>query len=220
MSDAFLPTFMLDSKLKSARRYFYRLFSGPEPLSTFEKDRAWHIPEELDVLAMQKACSVLVGCHDFSSFRATGCQANSPIRTLDELHVSEVVPSLYFPSTGERGPTNAFEQAVVKPSDASQIKPDMNGSDTTSDIVARSSTGSSQAFGQRRSHRCYVITARARSFLYHQVRLLVGVLKCVGTGELAASDVERILNAKAVNHAYPMAPAYGLYLGGVKYDLP
>lgn len=32
--------------------------------------------------------------------------------------------------------------------------------------------------------------------------------------------VERILNAKAVNHAYPMAPAYGLYLGGVKYDLP
>ncbi|KAJ8625295.1 hypothetical protein MRB53_033825 [Persea americana] len=202
------------------RTYFYRLFSGPEPLSTFEKDRAWRIPEELDVLAMQKACSVLVGCHDFSSFRATGCQANSPIRTLDELHVSEVVPSLYFPSTGERGPTNAFEQAVVKPSDASQIKPDMNGSDTTSDIVARSSTRSIQAFGQRRSHRCYVITARARSFLYHQVRLLVGVLKCVGTGELAASDVERILNAKAVNHAYPMAPAYGLYLGSVKYDLP
>lgn len=34
-------------------RYFYRLLSGPEPLSTFEKDRAWHVPEELDVLAMQ-----------------------------------------------------------------------------------------------------------------------------------------------------------------------
>lgn len=32
--------------------------------------------------------------------------------------------------------------------------------------------------------------------------------------------VERILNAKVVNHAYPMAPAYGLYLGSVKYDLP
>ena len=34
-------------------RYFYRLLSGPEPLSTFEKDRAWHVPEELDLLAMQ-----------------------------------------------------------------------------------------------------------------------------------------------------------------------
>lgn len=33
--------------------YFYRLSSGKEPLSTFEKDRAWHVPEELDLLAMQ-----------------------------------------------------------------------------------------------------------------------------------------------------------------------
>lgn len=56
------------------RTYFYRLLSGPEPLSSFEKDRAWHVPEDLDLLAMQKACRVLVGCHDFSSFRAAGCQ--------------------------------------------------------------------------------------------------------------------------------------------------
>lgn len=34
-------------------RYFYRLLSGLEPLSSFEKDRAWHVPEELDVRAMQ-----------------------------------------------------------------------------------------------------------------------------------------------------------------------
>ncbi|KAL2985538.1 hypothetical protein AAZX31_12G157100 [Glycine max] len=56
------------------RTYFYRLLSGPEPLSTFEKDRAWHVPEELSLPAMQEACRVLVGCHDFSSFRAAGCQ--------------------------------------------------------------------------------------------------------------------------------------------------
>ncbi|WRX16004.1 Pseudouridine synthase I [Theobroma cacao] len=52
------------------------------------------------------------------------------------------------------------------------------------------------------------------------VRLLVGVLKCVGTGELTTSDVERILNAKTVTAASPTAPACGLYLGCVKYDLP
>ena len=34
-------------------RYFYRLLSGPELLSSFEKDRAWHVPEELDLLAME-----------------------------------------------------------------------------------------------------------------------------------------------------------------------
>ncbi|GAA0158471.1 hypothetical protein LIER_43451 [Lithospermum erythrorhizon] len=56
------------------RTYFYRLLSGPEALSTFEKDRAWHVPEEIDILAMQEACKVLVGQHDFSSFRAAGCE--------------------------------------------------------------------------------------------------------------------------------------------------
>lgn len=34
-------------------RYFYRLLSGPEPLSTLEKDRAWHVEEELNLPAMQ-----------------------------------------------------------------------------------------------------------------------------------------------------------------------
>lgn len=34
-------------------RYFYRLLSGPEPVSTFEKDRAWYIPDDLNILSMQ-----------------------------------------------------------------------------------------------------------------------------------------------------------------------
>ncbi|GFQ03131.1 tRNA pseudouridine synthase a [Phtheirospermum japonicum] len=88
------------------RTYFYRILSGKEPLSTFEKDRAWHVPEELDILAMQKACQVLVGCHDFSSFRAAACQAKSPIRTLEELSVTEVASSPYFPSQLEREQSN------------------------------------------------------------------------------------------------------------------
>ncbi|KAL3843669.1 hypothetical protein ACJIZ3_001072 [Penstemon smallii] len=171
------------------RTYFYRLLSGKEPLSTFEKDQAWHVPEELNLLAMQKACQVLVGCHDFSSFRAAACQAKSPIRTLEELNVTEVASSPYFPSIQEREPNNSGEEV-------------------------------SQGFGIRKRHRCLVVTARARSFLYHQVRLLVGVLKAVGTGDLTVSDVERILDAKNVSAASPMAPACGLFLGHVKYDFP
>ncbi|XVE48563.1 hypothetical protein DITRI_Ditri01bG0011500 [Diplodiscus trichospermus] len=180
------------------RTYFYRLLSGPEPLSTFEKERAWQVPEKLDLYAMQAACKILVGHHDFSSFRAAGCQAKSPIRTLDELHVSEVPPTPYFPSITEKDQSNSR----LEDSHSCSSKPD------------------NVEFGTRRSHRCYVITARSRAFLYHQVRLLVGVLKCVGMGELTTSDVERILKAKTVTAAKPMAPACGLYLGRVKYDLP
>ncbi|KAI3704106.1 hypothetical protein L1987_74319 [Smallanthus sonchifolius] len=147
------------------RTYFYRLLSGPEHVSAFEKDRAWHVPEELDLPAMKKACKVLVGLHDFSSFRASGCQAKSPIRNLDELNVIEVLPSPYFPSA-----TGRETQDLV------------GGS------LSESNGEGSLAFGMRRKHRCFVVTARARSFLYHQVRLLVGAIKSVGTGDLTVSD--------------------------------
>ncbi|KAK6254142.1 hypothetical protein QUC31_015862 [Theobroma cacao] len=201
------------------RTYFYRLLSGSEPLSTFEKERAWHVPEKLDLYAMQEACKVLVGHHDFSSFRAAGCQAKSPIRTLDELHVSEAPPTPYFPSISEKKQNNSStedshacsrEPEIDLPIDSFSNSDDEVGSNGITDL----------GFGIRRRHHCYVVTARARSFLYHQVRLLVGVLKCVGTGELTTSDVERILNAKTVTAASPTAPACGLYLGCVKYDLP
>ncbi|KAK7246906.1 hypothetical protein RIF29_41777 [Crotalaria pallida] len=183
------------------RTYFYRLLSGPEPLSAFEKDRAWHVPEELNLQAMQEACRVLVGHHDFSSFRAAGCQAKSPIRTLDELSVCEVIPSPYFPSVMDRERQH-------------KVSDDLNVA-SIDKVTASEDVG----FGRRRMHRCLVITARARAFLYHQVRLLVGVLKAVGTGNLTIPDVERILNAKDVTATSPMAPACGLYLGEVKYDL-
>lgn len=198
------------------RTYHYRLLSGPEPLSTFEKERAWHVPEDLDIVAMKKACNMLVGCHDFSSFRAAGCQANSPIKTLDELNVTEVFPSLYFPSIMERTEMESLNGHHSKTSEPESSTECSNVSPVS---AGKCNTESGREFGQRSRHRCYVITARARSFLYHQVRLLVGVLKPVGTGELAPSDVEKILNAKTIAAASPMAPACGLYLGNVKYDL-
>jgi tRNA pseudouridine38-40 synthase len=49
--------------------------------------RVWHIPQALDVAAMEEGARLLLGRHDFSSFRATSCQAESPVRTLDRLEV-------------------------------------------------------------------------------------------------------------------------------------
>lgn len=50
--------------------------------------RVWHVPASLDAAAMHAAAQTLLGRHDFTSFRAAACQANSPLRTLDRLDVT------------------------------------------------------------------------------------------------------------------------------------
>jgi tRNA pseudouridine38-40 synthase len=62
-----------------SRRYVYRIWNRAAP-SPFWRRYAWHIPRALDGEAMQAAAAVLVGEHDFSSFRATGCDARHPVR--------------------------------------------------------------------------------------------------------------------------------------------
>ncbi|KAI4992116.1 tRNA pseudouridine synthase A isoform X1 [Hordeum vulgare subsp. vulgare] len=199
------------------RTYHYRLLSGPERPSIFEKNSAWHIPEDLNIQAMKKACNILVGHHDFSSFRAFGCQAKSPVRTLDELTVTEVFPVMFFPSSLERSEMESPDGSLVYSRASSLMGSSGEGSDVSS-TSGKSACENGQEFGKRLRHRCFVVTARAQSFLYHQVRLMVGLLKAVGIGDLTTADVERILDAKTMTAAPPMAPAYGLYLDNVKYD--
>lgn len=68
------------------RRYLYRIVNRRAPLA-LDRGRAWFVPVPLDAAAMQAAAQVLVGHHDFSSFRAAECQATSPLKTLDVLAV-------------------------------------------------------------------------------------------------------------------------------------
>lgn len=70
----------------SGRRYLYRILARRTP-PALERERVWHHKHSLDVNAMQAAANRLLGKHDFTSFRATHCQADSPVRTLDELRV-------------------------------------------------------------------------------------------------------------------------------------
>ena len=71
------------------RSYRYRIVNRRAPL-TLQAGRAWWVPQRLDVEAMAEAANILVGTHDFTSFRASECQANSPIRTLDALTVQRL----------------------------------------------------------------------------------------------------------------------------------
>jgi tRNA pseudouridine38-40 synthase len=63
------------------KTYRYTWYNHPYS-SPFWRRYTWHAYAPLDVEAMQKAAAVLVGEHDFSSFRAAGCTAKTPIRTI------------------------------------------------------------------------------------------------------------------------------------------
>ncbi|GHF00537.1 tRNA pseudouridine synthase A [Aliiroseovarius zhejiangensis] len=71
------------------RRYLFRLISRRAPL-THERGLAWHIKHPLDADAMQAGADHLLGRHDFTTFRSSICQADSPVKTLDELRVEEI----------------------------------------------------------------------------------------------------------------------------------
>jgi tRNA pseudouridine38-40 synthase len=139
----------------TARAYLYRIVNRRAPLA-LDRGRAWAVQPPLDAEAMQAAAQILVGRHDFTSFRATLCQAKSPVKTLDVLDV-----------------TRAGEEIRI--------------------------------------------IARARSFLHHQVRNMVGTLKLVGEGKWTADDVSKALAARNRAAAGPTAPADGLYLTDVWY---
>ncbi len=137
------------------RAYLYRIVNRRAPL-TLDHGRAWFVPVPLDAQAMHEAAQALVGNHDFTSFRASECQAKSPVKTLDALDV-----------------TRAGEEIRV--------------------------------------------TARARSFLYHQVRNMVGTLKLVGAGKWDGAAVKQALAARDRSAAGETAPPEGLYFLGVRY---
>ena len=68
------------------REYLYRISNRRAPL-TLDRGRAWRIARDLDADAMHDAAQVLVGLHDFTTFRSAHCQAESPVKTLDRLDV-------------------------------------------------------------------------------------------------------------------------------------
>ena len=71
----------------TARHYLYRVVNRRSPLA-LDRDRAWHVIQPLDADVMHAAAQVLIGHHDFTTFRSTECQAPSPMKTLDRLAVT------------------------------------------------------------------------------------------------------------------------------------
>jgi tRNA pseudouridine38-40 synthase len=137
------------------RVYLYRILNRRPP-PALERGRVWHVGPRLDVEAMQEAARLLIGKHDFTTFRDSLCQAKSPVKTLDRLELARL---------------------------GDEIR----------------------------------IEARARSFLHHQVRNMVGTLKLVGAGKWRVADVAAALAARDRRAGGPTAPPDGLYLVEVVY---
>ena len=91
-----VPAVVLDASIVSSefhsrfsaieRSYIYRITNRRAPLA-IEKGKSWRLPTRLNEKAMQEAAQVLVGKHDFTSFRAVVCQSETPVKTVNRLDV-------------------------------------------------------------------------------------------------------------------------------------
>ena len=119
-------------------------------------EKSWWVRRNLDIKKITEASQYLIGAHDFTAFRARGCQANSPLRTIESIRISK-------------------------------------------------------------SNNTIKLKFSAKSFLYNQVRIMVGTLKDVGSGILDVGDVLKILNSKDRKNAGITAPSKGLTLKRISY---
>jgi tRNA pseudouridine38-40 synthase len=138
-----------------SRSYRYQILNRRAPPALLA-DTVWHLPKPLEIAPMQEAARILIGNHDFTTFRARDCQAKSPVKTLDALNIT-------------------------------------------------------------REDEMIIVEARARSFLYHQVRNMVGTLALVGSGQWNLDDFKAAFAARDRKAGGPTAPAQGLIFWEVKY---
>jgi tRNA pseudouridine38-40 synthase len=78
-----------------ARHYLFRILNRRSP-PALETGKVWHVSPRLDADAMHAAAQLLVGQHDFTTFRAAECQAQSPVKTLDRLDVSRRADEIHI----------------------------------------------------------------------------------------------------------------------------
>ncbi|MCY4195503.1 MAG: tRNA pseudouridine(38-40) synthase TruA [Rhodobacteraceae bacterium] len=101
------------ARFSAVRRvYLYRIIMRRAPLA-HAPGLAWRVAVNLDSTAMQRASAHLIGTHDFTTFCATHCQAESPIKTLDRLTIQEI-PVLYGRELHIRAEARSFLHRQIR----------------------------------------------------------------------------------------------------------
>ena len=140
------------AKLKT---YHYQIYNSISP-SVLHDEISVHIRQPLNIDAMREAIKIFIGKHDFSSFRARGCQAKTPIRSINMTDINREDKKITF-------------------------------------------------------------IFQAQSFLYQQIRIMVGSLLEVGLNKKKPSWIKELLLYKNRNMAGPTVPAKGLILKEIIY---
>ncbi len=138
-----------------SKTYNYQVFNSQAP-SVIEDDFSIHIRQPLDIDSMQNAVKLFLGKHDFSSFRAQGCQANKPHRTIDDASIEVKGKKIIF-------------------------------------------------------------IFKAQSFLYQQIRIMVGSLLEVGLKNKNINWIKELIEVKDRSLAGPTFPSKGLILKEISY---
>ena len=92
----------------SKRKYSYKILNQ-KTRSSLSRNFFWWVYDELDVNQMQSGAKYLIGKHDFTSFRATSCQASSPIREIFDIQIQKNDEGLRITLTA-----NAYLQRMVR----------------------------------------------------------------------------------------------------------
>ena len=137
------------------KKYQYLIFNS-DFRSAHLNNKCWWVRKPINHEKIIDASKYLIGCHNFSSFRAKGCQSNSPIKTMESIKILK-------------------NQKIIK------------------------------------------INFIAKSFLYNQVRIIVGTLKEIGTSTISPEVINKILDSKNRGSAGVTAPPQGLTLKKVFY---
>ena len=137
------------------KTYEYHILNRLAPC-VLEDDFSLHIRQLLDVDSMLNAMKLLVGKHDFTSFRAHGCQAKSPVKTLDATNLEKINDKLIF-------------------------------------------------------------TFQAQSFLYQQIRIMMGSIVDIGLNKQKADWITSLLSSKDRSLAGVTMPSKGLILKEIVY---
>jgi len=85
-----------DARFSAIKRHYEYIILNRNARPALEKNRVWHIKNNLDLNLMQQAANLLIGKHDFSSFRSSECQASSPIKTIDYITIKMIGDHIFF----------------------------------------------------------------------------------------------------------------------------
>uniref|UniRef100_A0A7S1YW30 tRNA pseudouridine synthase n=2 Tax=Ditylum brightwellii TaxID=49249 RepID=A0A7S1YW30_9STRA len=196
------------------RTYVYRMIHLPvateEYNIPFEHDRAWILDRkstgggQMNIKAMQEAASYMVGNGiDYSSFRGKSCQRSSPVVNVLSADVS------CTPYYGNYTDFAAANMMTMINDDFSQHNKKITSSENESSSVT---TGT-----QPIPASLITFTISGDSFVYRQVRNMVGCLVEIGKGKLQPTHVKDLLEKRQRKLAPAMAPAHGLFLVDVEH---